>query len=145
MGAETHFNYSAVGDAVNVAARIEAACKEVGFDILVSETTAKLAGRCALLEAGALGLKGKSTRTRLFGVVGDESLAASDAFAELQEVHRRLVEALRIRSTDSRRILGVVKLKASALAPGLSDFYRRISRRGDHFIDEPTAKDAAGE
>lgn len=145
MGAEAHFNYSAVGDAVNVAARIEAACKEVGYDILVSETTAKLAGRCALLEAGALGLKGKSTRTRLFGVVGDERFAASDAFAELQEVHRRLVDALRVRSTDSRRILGAVKLKASALAPGLSDFYRRISRRGDHFIDEPTAKDAAGE
>ena len=145
MGAETHFNYSAVGDAVNVAARIESACKDVGFDILVSETTAKLAGGCALLEAGALGLKGKSTRTGLYGVVGDERFAASDAFAELQEIHRQLVDALRARSTESRRRLGVAKLKASGLAPGLSDFYRRISRRGDHFIREPTEKDAVGE
>ncbi|PDT84211.1 adenylate/guanylate cyclase domain-containing protein [Sinorhizobium sp. BJ1] len=145
MGAETHFNYSAVGDPVNVAARIESACKEVGFDILVSETTAKLAGGCALLEAGALGLKGKSMRTRLFATVGDERLAASGEFTELQDIHRRLIEALRTRSTESRRTLGAAKLKASALAPGLSDFYRRISRRGDHFVNEPTAKDAVAE
>ncbi|TCN29048.1 adenylate cyclase [Sinorhizobium americanum] len=145
MGAETHFNYSAVGDTVNVAARIESACKEIGYDILVSEATANLAGGCALLEAGALGLKGKSTRTRLFGVVGDERLAESDEFAELLEVHRQLVDALRARSPESRRMLGVAKLKASALTPGLSEFYRRISRRGDHFIGEPTAKDAVGE
>ncbi len=38
MGAETRFNYSAVGDAVNVAARIESSCKEIGFDILISRT-----------------------------------------------------------------------------------------------------------
>ena len=29
MGAESRFNYSAVGDAVNVAARIESSCKEI--------------------------------------------------------------------------------------------------------------------
>jgi adenylate cyclase len=145
MGAETHFNYSAVGDPVNVAARIESACKEVGFDILVSETTAKLAGGCAVLEAGALGLKGKSMRTRLFAIVGDERLAASGEFTELQNIHWRLIEALRTRSTESRRALGAAKLTASALAPGLSDFYRRISRRGDHFVNEPTAKDAVAE
>ena len=60
MGAQTRFNYSAVGDAVNIAARIESACKEVGFDILVSEATATSLTRHALLDAGALNLKGKS-------------------------------------------------------------------------------------
>ena len=64
MGAETRFNYSAVGDAVNIAARIESACKEVGFDILVSEATATSLTRHAMLDAGALSLKGKSGRTR---------------------------------------------------------------------------------
>jgi adenylate cyclase len=92
-----------------------------------------------------LGLKGKSMRTRLFATVGDERLAASGEFTELQDIHRRLIEALRTRSTESRRTLGAAKLKASALAPGLSDFYRRISRRGDHFVNEPTAKDAVAE
>ena len=53
MGAEARFNYSAVGDAVNVAARIESCCKEVGFDVLVSESTAASLTGFALLDAGA--------------------------------------------------------------------------------------------
>ncbi len=93
MGAEMHFNYSAVGDAVNIAARIEAACKDVGFDILISETTADLGERCAVLEAGALALKGKSTRTRVYAVVGDEHMAASAEFSELQRIHEQLIGA----------------------------------------------------
>lgn len=145
MGAEMHFNYSAIGDAVNVAARIEAACKDVGFDILVSEATAKSLPGCALLDAGALALKGKSMRTRLFAVVGGEALATSPDFFELRRIHGQLVEALRLRSPDTRRILGITKLRAAVLAPGLTEFYRRISRRADHFADPPAAKDVAGE
>ena len=38
MGSEKRFNYSAMGDVVNVAARIEGLCKEVGADILASES-----------------------------------------------------------------------------------------------------------
>ena len=140
MGAETRFNYSAVGDAVNIAARIESSCKEISFDILVSESTANLLPDWALLEAGALGLKGKSMRTRLFAVVGNERLAATAEFAELQMVHGELIDALRSRSPASRRIVNTAKLKAAGLAAGLPEFYRRISRRSDHFLDEPTGR-----
>ncbi len=64
MGAKTRFNYSAVGDAVNVAARLESCCKDVGFDILISDSTARMQSGAALLEAGAVPLKGKSSRMR---------------------------------------------------------------------------------
>jgi adenylate cyclase len=141
MGAETHFNYSAVGDTVNVAARIEAACKEVCFDILVSESTANLAQQYALLEAGALALKGKSTRTRTFSVVGDERLAVSAEFIELKQVHGRMIEALASRSPAAREILRLAKRKSAGLPLGLAEFYRRISRRAEHFPHEPAKKD----
>jgi adenylate cyclase len=39
MGSETRFDYTAIGDAVNVAARLESATKEVGEDILIGDTT----------------------------------------------------------------------------------------------------------
>lgn len=138
MGAETRFNYSAVGDAVNIASRIESACKDISFDILVSEPTASLLSDCALLEAGALTLKGKSMRTKLFAVVGDAHMARSAEFVELQAVHKRLVDALRTRSTNSRKLVSVAKLKAQVAATGLlQEFYRQISRRAAHFVDEP--------
>ncbi|QFI66756.1 CHASE2 domain-containing protein [Sinorhizobium alkalisoli] len=145
MGAEIHFNYSAVGDAVNIAARIESACKDIGFDILVSETTAEALGGRALLDAGALPLKGKTTRTRLFAVVGGKALATSPEFFELQRVHGQLIAALQVRSPDMRRFLSMAKLKAAAVAPGLQEFYRRIPRRAEHFPAVKTTRGGAGE
>ena len=98
MGAETRFNYSAVGDAVNIAARIETCCKEVGFDILVSESTAATLSGYALLDAGALELRGRKGRNRCYAVVGDQAVAASPEFQELARVHAALVESLRRRA-----------------------------------------------
>lgn len=145
MGAETRFNYSAVGDTVNIAARIEAACKDVNIDILVSEATAQALPDHAMLDAGSLGLKGKTTRTRVYAVAGDENLAASPAFADLRGLHDRLVAALGARTQTSRSIINAAKLKAAALTPALAGFYARIGRRADHFAqttDENTKRPA---
>ncbi|MEI2296949.1 CHASE2 domain-containing protein [Ensifer sp. MJa1] len=137
MGAETRFNYSAVGDTVNIAARIEAACKDINFDVLISEATAQALPDCALLDAGSLSLKGKTTRTRLFALAGDETFAAQPTFRELHGLHERLVEVLRTRATSSRSTINAAKLKAAALTPGLVGFYARISRRSEHFAEAP--------
>ncbi|RUM96325.1 adenylate/guanylate cyclase domain-containing protein [Pseudaminobacter arsenicus] len=137
MGAETRFNYSAVGDTVNVTARIESACKEVGFDILVSADAAKALTGHALLDAGALALRGKSDRTNVCAVIGDGQVAAFQEFAELQAIHARLVEALRSRSAASRKLASAAKFTAARLPVQLHEFYDRIWRRSGHFtMDE---------
>ena len=41
MGSDTRFDFSGIGDAINVAARLESATKEVGEDILIGHETAK--------------------------------------------------------------------------------------------------------
>jgi adenylate cyclase len=41
MGSETRFDYTAIGDAVNTAARLESATKEAGVDLLIGESTAQ--------------------------------------------------------------------------------------------------------
>jgi adenylate cyclase len=52
VGSAERFNYSAIGDAVNVAARAEAACKDVGYDLVVAGSTAEAAPEFAFVEAG---------------------------------------------------------------------------------------------
>ena len=41
MGSDTRFDFSGIGDAINIAARLESATKEVGEDILIGHETAK--------------------------------------------------------------------------------------------------------
>jgi adenylate cyclase len=58
MGSESRFDYTAIGDAVNTAARLESATKEVGEDILIGENTKKSCGiKLNLLEP--IKVKGK--------------------------------------------------------------------------------------
>ena len=43
-GSSTRFDYTAIGSAVNIAARCESSCKTVGVDLIIAEETAKNCG-----------------------------------------------------------------------------------------------------
>ncbi len=58
MGSEHRFNYSVVGDAVNISARIQGLTKEMGVDILAAESVREHAEGFAWLEAGEVELRG---------------------------------------------------------------------------------------
>jgi adenylate cyclase len=94
MGSAKRFNYSAMGDVVNVAARIESATKSFGVDILVSQDVARAAPAMAFLEGGEILLKGKSQPSKLLMLVGDEQLAQSPEFAELARLHGNLLDCI---------------------------------------------------
>jgi len=70
VGTQSRLNYSAVGDTVNTAARIEAACKDLATDILVSGETARLIPNFATRPAGEVHLRGKSHADRVFYLDG---------------------------------------------------------------------------
>ena len=94
MGAENRFNYTAVGDAVNIASRVESATKHVGCDILISEATASAIPDMAMLDAGMLELKGKTARLRVYALVGDSAVAKTPLFEELAKSHELLLRNL---------------------------------------------------
>ena len=67
VGSETRFDYSAIGDPVNTAARLESATKEVGVDILIGHNTAKFC-KLVLKSLKPIRVKGKSEPLKIWTV-----------------------------------------------------------------------------
>ena len=132
MGLETRFDYSCIGDTVNVASRVEGACKTVGYDIVVVEETRAVAPRLAFLEAGSLMLKGKSQREPIHILVGDGSIAESAAFQALKPAHEAAVAALKTGAAATAEIARCRPL-AEAVDARLARFYDILGERADDF------------
>jgi adenylate cyclase len=127
MGSQRRFNYSAMGDVVNVAARIESASKALNVDLLVSEDVARRAKGIALLEAGEILLKGKSRPTKIYAIAGDEAVAMSPEFAEWKRLHGTLLTAIK---AGQSREAGTALARCRELADkDMQDFYRHFAER----------------
>ena len=140
MGLATRFDYSAVGDTVNVASRIEAACKEIGYDLVVSRAVREAVPEFAFLEAGAVVLKGKAERVPIQIVVGDAEVAGSGSFKLLRATHAELLAALRA-GADTRGAIAECIALSAQVEPGLTSFYELVGRRRADFgeVQEPMA------
>lgn len=95
MGSRQRFAYSALGDTVNLASRLEGQTKVYGVDILTGECTARSAPDLAFLEIDLLKVKGKAKPERVHALLGGPEIAQTEAFRVLKALHDSMIAAYR--------------------------------------------------
>ena len=86
MGSDQRFDYSVLGDTVNLAARLEGQSKSYGMNVVLGPTTnAAVTDRMATIDLDYIQVKGKTEGTYIYGLMGDAEVKAGPRFVALQK------------------------------------------------------------
>jgi adenylate cyclase len=101
MGSDLKFNYSVLGDSVNLASRLEGQSKEYGFPIIVgSKTALAVKEKFAILELDFIMVKGKKEPEVIYAIAGREDTAQSGRFQRLRNLTIEMLACYRGRDWD---------------------------------------------
>lgn len=140
LGSDQRFDYSVIGDAVNLASRLEGQSKHYGVQVVVGETTQQRVKGLAFIELDRVCVLGKQTPERIFGLLGGSDILQQETYHKLLNLHQQMFSHYRQQQwREAMEALESCRLIAQAVVgcPPLLGLYHLYRVRIEEYVKSP--------
>ena len=144
MGSDFRFNYSVLGDTVNVASRLESRTKDYRLSLVIGSRTAEKAReKFATMEIDLIQVKGKKQPEAVFTVLGRAEIDDDPRSRELRELNAQMLASYRRQQWDTTKTL-IDRCRKLANGFGVDGLYDMYLERIDAYQLNPPPHDWSG-
>ena len=143
MGSDMRFDYSVLGDDVNLGARLEGQSKTYGVDIVIGENTYVYVENFAVIQLDRIQVKGKTVPVDIYCVLGDETENEKPEFQAIRQRHGEMLNAYKAQDWEVQtRIL--TDCRKMGKTYGLDVLYDLYEGRRDEYMANPPGEEWDG-